>query len=95
MRAARELGTVVRQHLRANLRTRFALAFAAVAAVVAAMVGLLGYHAASERIYQEIDTSLDPRPPPWRAGRPTCRPRRLRRAAVSGAVNHVRSSRSW
>jgi two-component system sensor histidine kinase MprB len=48
----------VRQHLRANLRTRFALAFATVAAVVAATVGLLSYHAASERIYQEIDTSL-------------------------------------
>jgi len=58
VRFPRELGATVREHLRANLRTRFALAFAAVAAVVAAMVGLLSYHAASERIYQEIDTSL-------------------------------------
>ena len=58
MRSPRELGTPVRKHLRANLRTRFALAFATVAAVVAATVGLLSYHAASERIYQEIDTSL-------------------------------------
>ena len=37
---------------------RFALAFATVAVVVAAAVGPLSYHAASERIYQEIDASL-------------------------------------
>ena len=43
---------------RSNLRTRFALAFATVAAAVAATVGLLSYHAASERIDQEIDNSL-------------------------------------
>ena len=41
-----------------NLRTRFALAFALVAGVVAATVGVLSYHAASDRIYQEIDASL-------------------------------------
>ena len=58
MRSARQLGAAVREHLRANLRTRFALAFATVAAVVAATVGLLSYSAAAERIYQEIDTSL-------------------------------------
>jgi two-component system sensor histidine kinase MprB len=58
MRSPRELATTVREHLRANLRTRFALAFAAVAVIVAATVGLLSFHAASERIYQEIDTSL-------------------------------------
>ena len=48
----------MREHLRANLRTRFALAFATVAAVVAATVGLLSYSAAAERVYQEIDASL-------------------------------------
>jgi two-component system sensor histidine kinase MprB len=58
VRSARALGAAVREHLRANLRTRFALAFATVAAVVAATVGLLSYSAAAERIYQEIDTSL-------------------------------------
>ena len=58
MRSVRQLGATVREHLRANLRTRFALAFATVAAVVAATVGLLSYSAAAERIYQEIDTSL-------------------------------------
>ena len=41
-----------------NLRTRFALAFAVVAAVVAATVGVLSYQAASDRIYEEIDSSL-------------------------------------
>jgi two-component system, OmpR family, sensor histidine kinase MprB len=41
-----------------TLRTRFALAFAVVAFVVAAMVGLLSYHAAADRIYQEVDASL-------------------------------------
>jgi two-component system, OmpR family, sensor histidine kinase MprB len=46
------------RHVRTNLRTRFALAFATVALVVAALVGLLSYHAASDRIYQEIDASL-------------------------------------
>jgi hypothetical protein len=46
------------RHVRGNLRTRFALAFATVALAVAAMVGLLSYHAAEERIYQEIDASL-------------------------------------
>ncbi len=58
MRSVRQLGATVREHLRANLRTRFALAFATVAAVVAATVGLLSYNAAAERIYQEIDASL-------------------------------------
>ena len=58
MRSARALGAPTREHLRANLRTRFALAFATVAAVVAATVGLLSYNAAAERIYQEIDASL-------------------------------------
>ena len=58
MRSAKELGTPVWRHVRTNLRTRFALAFATVAVVVAALVGLLSYHAASERIYQEIDASL-------------------------------------
>jgi two-component system, OmpR family, sensor histidine kinase MprB len=47
-----------RVRLRTNLRTRFALAFATVAFVVAATVGLLSFHAASERIDDEIDTSL-------------------------------------
>ena len=45
-------------NLRTTLRTRFALAFATVAAVVAATVGLLSFHAAYERINQEIDMSL-------------------------------------
>jgi len=58
VRSAKELGTPVWRHVRTNLRTRFALAFATVAVVVAALVGLLSYHAASERIYQEIDASL-------------------------------------
>jgi two-component system, OmpR family, sensor histidine kinase MprB len=58
MRSAKALGAPLRRHVRGNLRTRFALAFAIVAAVVAATVGLLSYHAASERIYQEIDASL-------------------------------------
>ena len=58
MRSPKELGRPVWRHVRTNLRTRFALAFATVAFVVAALVGLLSYHAASERIYQEIDASL-------------------------------------
>ena len=58
MRSPKELGRPVWRHVRTNLRTRFALAFATVAVVVAALVGLLSYHAASERIYQEIDASL-------------------------------------
>jgi two-component system, OmpR family, sensor histidine kinase MprB len=58
MRSAKALGAPLRRHVRGNLRTRFALAFAIVAAVVAATVGLLSYHSASERIYQEIDASL-------------------------------------
>jgi two-component system sensor histidine kinase MprB len=58
MKSARGLGAHPWRHLRANLRTRFGLAFATVAAVVAAMVGLLSHHAAADRIYQEIDTSL-------------------------------------
>ena len=41
-----------------SLRSRFALAFALVGAVVALLVGVLSYHAASERIYTEIDRSL-------------------------------------
>jgi two-component system sensor histidine kinase MprB len=41
-----------------SLRSRFALAFALVGAVVAGLVGVLSYHAASERITQEIDNSL-------------------------------------
>ena len=44
--------------MRTTLRVRFALAFAVVAAVVAGTVGVLSFHAASERIFQEIDTSL-------------------------------------
>jgi len=58
VRSPKELGRPVWRHVRTNLRTRFALAFATVAVVVAALVGLLSYHAASERIYQEIDASL-------------------------------------
>lgn len=41
-----------------SLRARFALAFALVGAVVALLVGVLSYHAASERITGEIDRSL-------------------------------------
>jgi two-component system, OmpR family, sensor histidine kinase MprB len=41
-----------------SLRSRFALAFALVGAVVAGLVGVLSYHAASERITGEIDRSL-------------------------------------
>jgi two-component system sensor histidine kinase MprB len=41
-----------------SLRSRFALAFALVSAVVAASVGVLSYHAASERITQQIDDML-------------------------------------
>jgi two-component system sensor histidine kinase MprB len=41
-----------------SLRSRFALAFALVGAVVAGLVGLLSYHAASDRITSEIDRSL-------------------------------------
>jgi two-component system, OmpR family, sensor histidine kinase MprB len=41
-----------------NLRTRFALAFAAVAVVVAGLVGVLSYNAAAERIYNELDRTL-------------------------------------
>ena len=41
-----------------SLRSRFALAFALVGAVVAALVGVLSYHAASDRIIAEIDRSL-------------------------------------
>ena len=58
MKGAAELGAPVWRHVRTNLRTRFALAFATVALVVAALVGLLSYHAAAERIYQEVDASL-------------------------------------
>jgi two-component system sensor histidine kinase MprB len=58
VRTARALGAPVWRHVRTNLRTRFAFAFATVAFVVAAMVGLLSYHAAADRIYQEIDASL-------------------------------------
>jgi two-component system sensor histidine kinase MprB len=41
-----------------SLGTRLALAFALVGAVVAVTVGLLSYHAASERITQQIDDML-------------------------------------
>ena len=41
-----------------SLRARLALAFAVVGAVVAVLVGLLGYRAASDRIFAEIDRSL-------------------------------------
>jgi len=41
-----------------SLRTRFALSFAAVGAVVAVLVGVLSYHAASDRITAEIDRTL-------------------------------------
>jgi two-component system sensor histidine kinase MprB len=58
MRGPSALGRPVWRHVRTNLRTRFALAFAVVAFVVAAMVGLLSYHAAADRIYQEVDASL-------------------------------------
>jgi two-component system sensor histidine kinase MprB len=49
---------MTRGRLRTTLRTRFSLAFALVAVVVAGTVGLLSYHAASQRIDQEIDNSL-------------------------------------
>ncbi|WP_433038326.1 ATP-binding protein [Actinomycetospora sp. CA-053990] len=41
-----------------NLRTRLALSFALVAAVVAGLVGVLSFHAASDRVIGEIDTQL-------------------------------------
>jgi two-component system sensor histidine kinase MprB len=41
-----------------SLRSRFALAFALVGAVVAVLVGVLSYHAASDRITSEVDRSL-------------------------------------
>jgi two-component system, OmpR family, sensor histidine kinase MprB len=41
-----------------SLRTRFALAFALVGAVVAGLVGVLSYHAASDRITNQIDSTL-------------------------------------
>jgi two-component system sensor histidine kinase MprB len=41
-----------------SLRSRFALAFALVGAVVATLVGVLSYHAASDRITAEVDRSL-------------------------------------
>jgi two-component system, OmpR family, sensor histidine kinase MprB len=41
-----------------SLRSRFAVAFALVGAVVAGLVGVLSYHAASERITAEVDRSL-------------------------------------
>lgn len=41
-----------------SLRSRFALAFALVGAVVAGLVGVLSYHAASDRITAEIDRTL-------------------------------------
>lgn len=41
-----------------SLRSRFAIAFALVSAVVAGLVGVLSYHAASDRIGQEIDRTL-------------------------------------
>jgi two-component system sensor histidine kinase MprB len=41
-----------------SLRTRFALAFALIGAVVSGLVGVLSYHAASDRITAEIDRSL-------------------------------------
>lgn len=41
-----------------SLRTGFALAFALISAIVAGLVGVLSYHAASERITQEVDRTL-------------------------------------
>ena len=41
-----------------SIRSRFALAFALVGAVVAGLVGVLSYHAASDRITSEVDRSL-------------------------------------
>lgn len=41
-----------------SLRTSFALAFALVSAVVAGLVGVLSYHAAAERVTQQIDDTL-------------------------------------
>ncbi|HEY0813465.1 MAG TPA: HAMP domain-containing sensor histidine kinase [Pseudonocardia sp.] len=41
-----------------SLATRLAVAFALVAGVVAALVGVLSYHAAADRISQEVDQTL-------------------------------------
>ena len=96
-----------RLRLRTNLRTRFALAFATVAAVVAATVGLLSFHAASERIDQEIDSSLRSASvalangqtdvlvapgPPGRRGRPQARPRVAQVVEAAGAITPLGTS---
>ena len=90
MRSAKELGTPVWRHVRTNLRTRFALAFATVAVVVAALVGLLSYHAASERIYQEIDASLRSAAAAVDTGRPPGWPHRRSPTADAGADRRAR-----